>query len=265
MENVNLETIFYYISIFKMINGDLPANISLILSIVENQSNKKLFYSRYNDTPDIINNFYGLAIISETIKMNMNIIDLNILNDLLNEELKHFNENKFLYNYYLFNCINLLKKFDFNINIDRIDLLKRFSEIRINNTEYNEFIYNFYRLISISKLLDTHFDYRNVNNQYLKKLDKIFNELEVSNYNLTECSQLLLILDMLTLREKYAPQIKLLLNKLITNTKFFMSEIQDEDFSWKNDITAFKVEVKILYWTLITSVQYQSFIQKNFS
>ncbi|MBY9006250.1 MAG: hypothetical protein KGD63_05790 [Candidatus Lokiarchaeota archaeon] len=259
MDDVSLETIYFYISIFKMITGDLPANISLILSIVENHSNKSLFISRYNQNPDIINNFYGLAIISETIKMNMNIIDLTRLKELLLDELKVINHNKILSNYYLFNCINLLKKFNFNIEMNNDILLRKINETQINDTEKEEFISNLFIILSISKLIDKNYSAKNIDNKSLKKFEDIIKNLYKNDFSLTQYSKILLIIDLLGFQQKYSKEIKIWLNKLINHTKFFMSEIENEEFSWKNDITAFSIEVKMLYWILITCLQYQSF------
>ena len=259
MDDADLETIYFYISIFKMVNGNLPANISLILSIVENQSNRALFISIHNQIPDIINNFYGLAIISET-NHNTNLIDISILKDFLLEELKFLIPSKLFYNYYLFSCINLLEKFNSKLEINKIEILEKIKSVHIKETNDLDFISDLYKLISIIKLLDSTDNLNNPKQKYLKNFRKIIKKTDINEFSISQRVEILLIIDLFGIQDDESKYVKNLLDKLVKFAGFFRSEIEKDEFSWKDDKIAFAIEVKMLYWALIACLHYNSYI-----
>ncbi len=254
IDNVNLEIIYLYLSIFKMIDGDLPATISLIQSFAERQSNNALFINQHNQIPDLISNFYGMAFLLETNQLNNSkIINIGKLKNFLSEELKYFNPTKLCTNYYLFNCINLLKKVNSEININTKDLIDKLHKIQIDEKEHVDFISNLYELIVIVKLIDNNNNLISFKDKYYNILKKTIKKIDFNELNISQCAKILLIIDLFGLKDEESKLVKTLLEKIFNVTKFFESEIENENFSWKTDTIAYLIELRMLYWALLSS------------
>lgn len=259
-EFLDLEALFYYISILKMLNIDFPFTSIEIVEILKNYINKEVFCSSKIDPPDSKNNFYGLAILSEIDLLNKtDIIDLREIEKFLELELKRFIPEKLGLNFYSLLGLKFLKK-NRAIEIDKNLYSKSVLNLNLKNLEESKPILDIYNQLAFLKLLDKNVDLQSFKKNYITELKKKLNSNGSINNLITDSAMSLLILDLLNLEKVESQVCNGLLNFIMTSTNFFDVENLNKDFNWRNNKLAYKIELKILFFSLLASSQYAPLI-----
>lgn len=252
----DLESLFYYISILKMLNLEFPFSHTEILEIMKNFINRWVFSSSIDNIPDSINNFYGLAIFSELDLLNkINIIDLQEIENFIIADLEKFIPEKLELNLYSLLCIKLIikmqkKLLERKLNLESISDLKLLGMVNLKPT------LDIFNHLSSLKLLGKEENINNLKITYAYEIKKLI----ISNGSIgdlvTESARALLIFDLLNLKEAEPELCNNLFNFILTKTSFFITENLDTKFNWRSDKLGFKIELHMLYWALLASSVY---------
>ncbi len=256
----DLENLYHYIAILKMLNIKFPFTNGELLGTVRDYVNGKIFSSSKEDLPDSKNIFYGLALFSELNLLNKtDLIDLQKLEKYLKSEIDNFIPEKLEFNLYLILCIKLLGK-NCKIKFNRKLILELLLKINLSTIE--DFIpsLDIFNYLALIKLLDKDVSLEQFEIFFTNELKKLLTSDGSINDSITESARALLIFDLLNLKDREPELCNKLLNYILNTTDFFSNNNLDENFNWQNDKFGFKIELEILYWALLGSSQY---ISKN--
>jgi len=106
------------------------------------------------------------------------------------------------------------------------------------------------------RLLDTHIDFSNFREPYLHELKKKISSNGSLNESITETARGLLSLQLLDLKDKELDIISGFVSFLNQNLNMFKDESNFNEFYWKNDKIAFKIELRMGFWLLLALSQY---------
>jgi hypothetical protein len=253
---LDIENLFYYISILKMIGIENPFSQTEISEIIKKYISNKIFRTTEKDSPDVITNFYGIALLMELgIPTERVFIDFKSIEDFITKELNWFIPGKFRLNYYAYLSLLLLGKEE-TIQIDQkihIDQLKHINLAQQNN---HKLISDIYYQLSTLKIINKNVDLDEFKGSYINEMKKHYISEGVGEGLLTDSAKVLLILDLFNVKEKEVALCNRLLNYLTASTSFFSLDNLDKDFNWRIDQYAYKVELKMLFWVLLSSSQY---------
>lgn len=252
----DLESLFYYISILKMLNLELPFTNDEIVGILKNFINRWVFCSSKDNLPDSINNFYGLAIFSELGLLNTpDVIDLQEIENFIIADLEKFIPEKLELNLHSLLCLKLITKSQKHLSKRylNLDSIVDFNLLEMENLVPTFDIYN--HLASL-KLLGQEVKINNLQTPYIDKIKKLISSNGSIDDLITKSARALLIFDLLNLKEQESDLCSNLLNYIINKTSFFSMENLDINFNWRSDILGFKIELEILYWALLASSQF---------
>jgi hypothetical protein len=226
------------------------------MDILRNFINNRIFSSSKDDIPDSINIFYGLAILSELDLLNKtNLIDLNEIENFIRLDLEKFIPEKLTLNLHSLLCLKILTKFrKILLNEDLIyKSLSQTNILRLENFKPSLDIYNHLSSLRILEKQDT---FNNIKTTYINEITSL-NISDTSDHNLiTESARILLILDLLNLKDNQSKLSNTLLNLILNTTNFFHDKKLFREFNWRDHKLAFKIELEILYWALLASSQY---------
>ena len=255
---IDLECLFFYVSILKMLNIDSPFTLIEILEIVKNYVNNTVFSSSKNNPPDPINNFYGLSVISElNLLKNTSIIDLFNIEKFIKSDLEPFIPEKLELNFYALLCLKLLGKFD--VIGDKKELvLSSILNLKLANLENFKPILDIYHKLASIKLLDDTVNITRIIEPYVAELKRNLTSKEATGVLITTLAKSLLIFDLLDLKEQEALLCSQLLNSIMNSTQFFELENANQDFNWYTDKLAYKIELKMLFYALFACSRYFS-------
>ncbi|MFX1455907.1 MAG: hypothetical protein ACFFDB_11095 [Promethearchaeota archaeon] len=255
---LDLENLFYYISIIKMLGIDFPFTSIEVIEILKNYINNMIFSPSKSDSPDPISNFYGLTILTEiNLIHRTNIINLLSIEDFLIGELNPFTPQKLRLNFHTLLSIKLIARSEILL-VKKQDLLNRTLELNLLKLEGFIPILDLYNLVGILKILDIDDDFSQVGEFYLNELKKNLTPRGAVDDQITKSAQMLLILSLLKMKEKESLLCSRLLNYITESTNFFTLDNLDKDFNWRIDKLAYKIELRMLYWTLLALSQYSS-------
>ncbi|MHA2120381.1 MAG: hypothetical protein ACW990_04150 [Promethearchaeota archaeon] len=252
----DIENLFYYVSILKLIGIDIPFSQMEISEIIKKFVSNNIFIKSDKDIPDTITNFHGIALMMElglpTEKVS---IDFESIGEFITKELMQFIPGKFRLNYYAFLSTLLLGQEDTfrtnkNVLIDQVRNINLLQENNLN------LISDIYYQMSILKIIDKNIDLNEYKRSYIIEIKKHVISEGVGGDLLTESAKMLLILDLFNLKEEEAAICNRLLNFLTSSTSFFSLDNLDKDFNWRIDKLAYTVELKMAFWALLASSQY---------
>jgi hypothetical protein len=217
----------------------------------------KAFSVSKNNIPDSISNFYGLAILSE---MNMlhkaNIVDLNIIDQYLQSDLKFFIPEKLKFNFHLLLCLILLKRTEL-ITPHKLHYSNSLSNLNIFNLkDFNPILDIFYHL-TLLKLIDSKSNLELFKDPYINELKKALTTNGSISDLISDSARTLLVLDLLNLKDQESRLCGRLLNYIISSTEYFSLDNPNRDFNWRIDKIAFRVELKMLFWALLACTRYK--------
>jgi len=257
---LDLENLFYYISILKMLNIEFPFTSIEILEIIKKYINGKMFSSSREAKPDPVNIFFGLIICSElNLLNNADIIDLLAIEMFLESELKKFTPEKLSLNFYTLFSLRLLEKSG-TIIMNKKDLLNPILNLNLHNLEGYKPSIDIYHQLTLIKLIDKRINLQPFKSRYNNELKKLIKSNGSINDIITDSAKVLLIYDLLELKEQESEFCSRLLNFITNSTTFFSLEEINKDFNWRTDKLGYKVELRMLFWALLASAQYGSLL-----
>ncbi|MFX1363905.1 MAG: hypothetical protein ACFFCE_14005 [Promethearchaeota archaeon] len=257
-EYFDLENLYHYISILRMLNIRVPFTEREIIEIVKNFINEKIFSSSKENVPDPKNIFYGLALFLElNLLSNTDLIDLQKIEEFLKLELRNFIPEKLELNLYSVLCLKLLGK-NHKISFNKNSILELLLKINIVTLENFLPCLDIYNYLALLRLLDKNLNLIQFKSLYTNEIKKLLTPNGSINDLITDSAKALLIFDLLKLKEKEVEISGKLLNYISKTTDFFNIENLDKKFNWTNDKLGFKVELEILYWALLGYSQYIS-------
>ncbi len=256
IEYFDLENLFYYVSIFKMLNIENPFNQTEIIEIIKKFVNNWVFSSSINNAPDSIYNFYGLAIFSElNLLHKTDIIDMQEIVNFIKKDLENAIPKKLQLNLFSLLCVNLItklhkKSFEQQINLGSI------FEFDIKEFENFKPTLDIFHHLILLKIIGKEDDIIKLKLPYAEEIKNLIMPNGSVNDLVSESSRALLILDLLDLKHTEPELWNNLFNFILTKTRFFTTENLDSRFNWRSDPIAFKIELQMLYWALIACSVY---------
>jgi len=253
---LDLENLFYIINIFKMLGEELQLEPGYIKNIVNNFINGKVFSTgRYHKT-NPITIYHGLSVLSElNLTNNSEFVDLLDIEMFLENELNPFIPEKLILNFFSILSLNMLKKSG-GIITDKSHLIEPLANLDLFNLNGFKPSTDMFFYLSLLKLLDDRFDFKNLQTPYLTILEKQMLPNGSVNGNTTDTARTLLTLVLLGSTGKEIGIIPHLLKFLNQNLKFFTENEDFSDFNWNHNKIAFKIELRMLFWMLLALSQY---------
>jgi len=257
---LDLENIFYFLSILRILGKQIPFTQEEILKALNNFVSGKVFSTGKYHKANPISNFFGLSILSELGLINQTeIIDPLDIEMFLENELKNFLPEKISLNFFTLLSLKILER-NGGIIIDKNNLIKPLIELDLINLEYKNFPVDMLYHIGLLKMIDKNINLNILKNSYNTEIKKLISPTGLINDNLTDTARGLLIYDLLELRTDEFATINTLLNNIISYANFFEEADFKEDFNWMNNKLAFKIELRMLFWTLLAFLQFSNYL-----
>ena len=256
-EFLDLESLFYYVSIYQIFGLPIPFKTEEIIDILTRYISGKIFSTGMYHISNPLSNFFGLSIISE-LKLinNIEIIDLLDLEMFLENELKLYLPQKLLLNYFTLMSLKILEKWGV-ILMEKKHLLSEQINYKQINKDVKSLPSDLLYQLSIIKLLNDKSDLTRFKESYKEDLKLLISKKGLVNDNLTDSAKVLLIFKLLGINSKDDSSVNILLNSIITNVDVFQESKNLDKFHWSNDKWALKVELRMLFWSLIALLQYE--------
>jgi len=257
-EFLDLESLFYYISIYKIFGLQIPFKTEEIINFLTHYISGKIFSTGMYHISNPLSNFFGLSIISELKLINdIEIIDLLDIEMFLENELKLYLPQKLLLNYFTLLSLRILEKWGGVILMEKKYLLSEQINYRQLNKDENNLPLDLLCQLSLIKLIDDKNDLALLKESYKEDLKLLISKKGLVNDNLTDSARVLLIFKMLGINSRDDSSIKILLNSIISNADVFQDLKNVNNFHWSNDKWALKVELRMTFWLLIALLQYE--------
>jgi hypothetical protein len=256
----DLENLFYYISIMRMLGINTPLKKENIINKFQKFVVKGLFNMQGDEKPALNNIFYGLAILSELNLLKDNdLIDLKEVKRILEQEIEYFHPNKLHLNYFTFFSLELLKQNGL-YELENSNILTLLINLNLFDLEEFDLVLDFYEQLACIKLLDKDAKLNYFKALYIKHLKEKMEENGSISNSITKTARTLLILDLLKLNKKEIMMSSRLLKYLVNTTEFFQGNVEKDVLNWQKDPIAFKLELRMLFWGLLASAQYSYII-----
>lgn len=257
---LNLENLFYYISILRMLKIDLPFDemeiAKMTLKFINEE--KKIFSSSTENPPDPLNMFYGLSIYSELdLLNNTDIIDLLDVEMFLEEEIKKFMPEKLHLNFYTLASLEILKKNGAIIS-EKEELLDSLIGLDVKSLEKYDPVLDILEQAACIKLIDKNAELSHYKEPYMKELNSLVADSGAVKDTITDTARALLIMDLLNLKKTHFKEAQQFLKYIYTATEFFNST--SEEFDWRSDKIGYSVELRMLFWALLACGQYNAIV-----
>jgi hypothetical protein len=257
-ELLDLENLFYTVSIFKMLGVESPFEANDIIKIVSEFVSGRVFSTGKYHIPNSVSIFYGLSILTELdLLNNSDIIDLLDIEMFLENEigLNKFMPEKLTLNFFTLLSLRLLEN-NGGIITDKSYLIKPLANLDLLNLDEFKPSSDIFFYLALLRLLDSRVDFSNLKDFYFDELkQKMLHDGSI-NGSITESARALLIFRMLNSNNKELNPISNLLNFLNQNLSVFKNSLGNNFFNWKTDKLALKIELRMLFWALIALSQY---------
>ena len=258
-EFLDLESLFYLISIAKMTGIKIPFSKPQIVEFLKPYINTRVFSSSTYHKPNPISNAYGLSILSELdLIENPEIVDLLDIEMFLENEFMSFIPEKLLLNFYSLVALKLLEKKG-SIITDKNNLLKELISLDVSTFPDKSVPLDMLCHLATIKLIQDNRDVTRLKSIYYSDLKKSLKEDGSINHNLTDSARALLTLKLLEFENTSDELISELLNYIKNYNKFFNIDTSNTVFNWQNDTLAFKIELRMLFWVCLALSQYETY------
>jgi len=253
---LDLENLFYYIAILRIIGKEFPFTSEEVLRLLKNFVSGKVFSTGMYHKPNPISILFGLSILAELNLINQTeIIDPLDIEMFLENELKYFLPEKLSLNFYSLLSLKILEK-NGGIISDKDHLIKPLIDLDLLLLEDVNLPMDMFYHLGLLKLIDRNINLNIFKNVYNSEIKKLITPKGLINNNLTDTSRALLIFDLLDLKIEEFTIVNTLFRNIIRYSNFFSDENLEEDFNWRNNKLALKVELRMLFWTILASLQY---------
>lgn len=255
-ELLDLENLFYTISIFKMLGVEIPLEANEIINIVSEFVSGRVFSTGKYHIPNPVSIFYGLSILTEIdLLNNSDIIDLLDIEMFLEREISKFMPEKLTLNFFTVLGLRLLEN-NGGIITDKSYLIKPLVNLDLFNLDEFKPSSDIFFYLALLRLLDSRVDFSNLKVLYLDELKQRMLPNGSINGSITESARTLLIFRMLNSNDTELNPISNLLNFLNQNLRVFKNTLGTNYFNWKTDKLALKIELRMLFWAIIALSQY---------
>jgi hypothetical protein len=255
-EFLDLENLYYLINIFKMLGEELQLELGYIKNVLNDFVSGKVFSTGKYHKPNPITIYHGLSVLSALDLLNdSEFIDLLDIEMFLENELNPFFPDKLFLNFFTILSLKMLKKSG-GIITDKSHLLEPLVNLDLFNLENFKPSSDMFFYLSLLKLLNDRFDFKNLQTSYLTELEKQILPNGSVNGNTTDTSRTLLTLTLLNSTGKEIGLISELLGFLNQNINFFSEDLDFDNFNWHKNKIAFKIELRMLFWMLIALSQF---------
>jgi len=139
---------------------------------------------------------------------------------------------------------------------DKKYLIDPLTKVDVFNLEGFKPASDIFYFLGLVRLLDTQIDFSNFREPYLHELKNLISPNGSLNENITETARGLLSLQLLDLKDKELDIISGFIKFLNQNLNLFKGESSFNEFDWKNDKIAFKIELRMAFWLLLALSQY---------
>jgi len=252
-ELLDLENLFYTISIFKMLGVENPLEANDIINIVSEFVSGRVFSTGKYHIPNPVSIFYGLSILTEIdLLNNSDIIDLLDIEMFLEREISKFMPEKLTLNFFTVLGLRLLEN-NGGIITDKSYLIKPLVNLDLFNLEEFNPSSDIFFYLALLRLLDSRVDFSNLKVLYLDELKQRMLHNGSINGSITESARALLIFRMLNSNDMELNLISNLLNFLNQNLK---NRLDNNYFNWKTSKLALKIELRMLFWAMMALSQY---------
>ena len=257
IDYLDLENLFYYISILRMLNIQSPFTPHELIELMKDYVNGEIFSSSRNVVSDPISNFYGLAILTESnLIVKADIINLSSIEEYLKSKLKSFRPDMLKLNYHALLCLLLLKRIEL-ITLNKEHFLNPLLSLNLLNLKDFNPILDVFNQLALLKLIDSKLNLEQFRDPYINELKKALAPNGSISNLITDSARTLLIIDLLDLKDQESTLCGHLLNYVINSTVFFSLENPHRDFNWRIDKLAYKVELRMLFWALLACSRYK--------
>jgi len=255
-ELLDLENLFYTISIFKMLGVERPLEANDIINILSEFVSGRVFSTGKYHIPNPVSIFYGLAILTEIDLMNnSDIIDLLDIEMFLEREVSKFLPEKMCLNFFTILGLKLLEN-NGGIITDKSYLIKPLVNLDLFNLDEFKPSSDIFFYLALLRLLDSRVDFSNLKVLYLDLLKQRMRSNGSINGSITESARALLVFRMFNSNDMELNPISNLLNFLNQNLRVFKNTLGTNTFNWKTDKLALKIELRMLFWAIIALSQY---------
>ena len=257
-ELLDLENLFYTVSIFKMLGVESPLEANDIIKIVSEFVSGRVFSTGKYHIPNPVSIFYGLSILTELdLLNNSDIIDLLDIEMFLENEigLNKFMPEKLALNFFTVLSLRLLEN-NGGIITNKSYLIEPLVNLDLFNLDEFKPSSDIFFYLALLRLLDSSVDFSNLKVLYLDELKQRMLPNGSIDGSITESARTLLIFRMLNSNDTELNPISNLLNFLNQNLSLFKNTLEYNSFNWKTDKLALKIELRMLFWALIALSQY---------
>ncbi len=255
-EYFTLESLFYYVSIMKMLKLELPFRSEDYIQILGRYINNKIFCISKDVKPDPISIFYGLSVLSELkLLNNTDTIDLLGTEMFLESEFKKFIPEKLHLNLYTILCLKLLER-NGGVISDKTGLLNQILNFDITSLEQFNPTLDIYEYLSLLKSIDNNVNITHFKALYISELKKMVAQNGSIKDTVTDSARMLLVLDLLEAKSQEYKLSREMLNYVSSAAKYFNLETLNPYLNWQMDALGYTVELRMLYWALLASSQY---------
>jgi len=255
-EFLDLENMFYGISIFKMLGEELELEPGYVKNIMANLISGKVFSTGRYHKPNPISIYHGLSILLELNLLNaFEAVDLLDIEMFLENELNNFIPEKIFLNFFTILSLKMLEK-NGGIITDKSHLIEPLANLDLFNLEGFKSYADMFFYLGLLRLLDDSIDLNNLQAPYLAELENQILPNGSVNGNITDTARTLLTLVLLNSTENKISMTSKLLKFLNQNINFFIENQEFGEFNWNNNKIAFKIELRMLFWMLLALSQY---------
>ncbi|NHJ20120.1 MAG: hypothetical protein EAX91_04190 [Candidatus Lokiarchaeota archaeon] len=253
---LDLENLFYVVSIFKMMGEDSQLELGHIKNVASEFISGNIFSTGRYHKPNPITIYHGLSVFSELGLLNSSdLIDLLDVEMFLENELNPLFPEKLILNFFTILSLRMIKKSG-GIITDKKHLIEPLVNLNLFNLENFKPSTDMFFYLASLKLLDERFNFNNLQEHYLNELRRQMLPNGSVNDNTTDTSRTLLTLALLDSTGKETEIIPGLLKYLNRNIEFFSENHDFDNFNWTQNKIAFKIELRMLFWMLIALSQY---------
>jgi len=197
-ELLDLENLFYTISIFKMLGVESPLEAKDIINIISEFVSGRVFSTGKYHIPNPVSIFYGLSILTEIDLMNNSgIIDLLDIEMFLEREISKFMPEKLTLNFFTVLGLRLLEN-NGGIITDKSYLIEPLVNLDLFNLDEFKPSSDIFFYLALLRLLDSRVDFSNLKVLYLGELKQKMLPNGSIDGSITESARSLLIFKMLS-------------------------------------------------------------------
>jgi hypothetical protein len=255
-ELLDLENLFYTISIFKILGVESPLEANDIINIVSEFVSGRVFSTGKYHIPNPVSIFYGLSILTEIdLLNNSDIIDLLDIEMFLEREISKFMPEKLTLNFFTVLGLRLLEN-NGGIITDKSYLIEPLVNLDLFNLDEFKPSSDIFFYLALLRLLDSRVDFSNLKVLYLDELKQKMLPNGSIDDSITESARSLLIFRILSSSDTELNSISNLINFLNQNLNVFKNPLDTDYFNWKTSKLALKIELRMLFWAMIALSQY---------